>query len=194
MASERRHGMMARHIEGARFMHAWLGVLAVFISSIAWGQHQHPVEPSAYVDMQERNIKALSDEQIDALRAGRGMSLALPAELNGYPGPLHTLQLAERLHLTPQQKQNTEALFRQMQSEARALGTQVIEAEAALDRLFAESKADAGKVREASARAAHLSGELRSVHLQYHIAMRDLLTPQQIAQYVKLRGYAPSQR
>jgi hypothetical protein len=32
-----------------------------------------------------RSIKALSDQQVSDLRAGRGMGLALAAELNGYP-------------------------------------------------------------------------------------------------------------
>jgi len=55
---------------------------------------------SPYEGMQARPIKALSAEQIADLRAGRGMSLALAAELNGYPGPRHILELGEQLGLT----------------------------------------------------------------------------------------------
>jgi len=44
-----------------------------------------------YAGMQMRSIKALSDQQIADLAAGRGMGLALAAELNGYPGPSHVL-------------------------------------------------------------------------------------------------------
>ncbi len=44
---------------------------------------------SPYAGMQARPIKALSAEQIADLKAGRGLSLALAAELNGYPGPRH---------------------------------------------------------------------------------------------------------
>lgn len=40
-----------------------------------------------YAGMQSRPIKALSDKQVSDLRAGRGMGLALAAELNGYLGP-----------------------------------------------------------------------------------------------------------
>ena len=36
----------------------------------------------SYADMRTRSIKALSDQQIADLRAGRGMALALAAELN----------------------------------------------------------------------------------------------------------------
>lgn len=54
--------------------------------------------------MQARLVKALSDQQIADLRAGRGIGMALPAELNGYPGPLHVLELADALGLTPEQR------------------------------------------------------------------------------------------
>jgi hypothetical protein len=51
---------------------------------------------SPYAGMQTRPIKALSAQQIDDLKAGRGMGLALAAELNGYPGPSHVLELSEK--------------------------------------------------------------------------------------------------
>jgi hypothetical protein len=50
------------------------------------------VEP--YAGWQARSIKALSRQQIEDYLQGRGMSMALPAELNGYPGPRHVLELA----------------------------------------------------------------------------------------------------
>jgi hypothetical protein len=37
--------------------------------------------------LEQRDIKTLSNQQIADLRAGRGMGLALAAELNGYAGP-----------------------------------------------------------------------------------------------------------
>ena len=39
--------------------------------------------PSPYAGQEGRPIKALSEQQIADLRTGRGMSLALAAELNG---------------------------------------------------------------------------------------------------------------
>jgi hypothetical protein len=45
-----------------------------------------------YAGMQTRPIKALSEQQVADLQAGRGMGLALAAELNGYPGPAHVLR------------------------------------------------------------------------------------------------------
>ena len=41
-----------------------------------------------YAGQQTRAIKALSDDDIAALRAGEGMGMAKAAELNGYPGPV----------------------------------------------------------------------------------------------------------
>jgi hypothetical protein len=43
------------------------------------------------------------------LKAGRGMGLALPAELNGYLGPIHVLELSDKLGLSAEQKSRIEA-------------------------------------------------------------------------------------
>jgi len=47
-----------------------------------------------YARQQVRTIKSLSDEDIAALRKGEGMGMAKAAELNGYPGPAHVLDMA----------------------------------------------------------------------------------------------------
>src|SRR5215216_2241767 len=64
-------------------------------------QGHSPAVPAAtaspYAGLQARPLKALSEAQIADLRAGRGMTLALAAELNGYPGPLHVIELADAL-------------------------------------------------------------------------------------------------
>ena len=142
-----------------------------------------------YAGMQQREIKALSIEQIADLRAGKGMSLALPAELNGYPGPAHALELADALELTSQQRARTQALFAQMQSEAKARGDEVLAAERALDQLFKDKRATPEALTAATTQAALAQGRLRESHLRYHLSMRDLLSGDQVAQYNKLRGY-----
>src|SRR5262245_40334747 len=75
-----------------------------------------------YAGLESRPIKALSAQQIADLRAGRGMGLALAAELNGYPGPAHVLELADRLALSDEQRAKVQALFDAMKSEAVPLG------------------------------------------------------------------------
>lgn len=149
------------------------------------GKHHSP-----YAGLEKREIKALSNEQLAELRAGRGMGLALPAELNGYPGPLHVLELAERLELTPDQRARTQFLFNEMQRKAAAIGDRMIESEKRLDALFALRLATHEKLTAATTEAASLQGELRATHLSYHIEMNNLLTPKQVAQYAQLRGYS----
>jgi hypothetical protein len=90
-----------------------------------------------YAGMQARAIKASSAEQIADLKAGRGLSLALAAELNGYPGPRHVLELVEQLGLTDQQRADVQRLFDDMTAEAVPLGERLIAQEAELERLFA---------------------------------------------------------
>ena len=75
-------------------------VIALFAGAALAQHHQHKHGSSPYAGMQSRAVKALTDQQIADLRAGRGMGLALAAELNGYPGPMHVLELADRLSLS----------------------------------------------------------------------------------------------
>src|SRR4029078_10845246 len=71
-----------------------------------------------YAGLQERSIKTLSDHEIADVTAGRGMGLALAAELNGYPGPIHAIELASELHLSPEQITKFKAFYEAMKSEA----------------------------------------------------------------------------
>lgn len=145
---------------------------------------------SPYAHLELRPVKALAPEQVEDLRAGRGMGLALAAELNGYPGPRHVLELVEELRLSPEQRAKTEALFAEMRAGAVDLGERVIAGESALERMFAEGQADEASVQEAALALGELQGTLRAHHLRYHLAMHALLTPEQGARYQELRGYA----
>jgi Spy/CpxP family protein refolding chaperone len=163
---------------------ALLAILLAVTPAAADTAHHMP-----YAGLEARDIKALSPEQLADLSAGRGMGLALAAELNGYPGPRHVLDLARELALTPEQQRRTAALFDAMQQEAGALGARLIEAERALDRLFADKRATSDAVSAAARAAGTLEGELRAAHLRYHLAMMDVLTVEQVATYNHLRGY-----
>jgi Spy/CpxP family protein refolding chaperone len=142
-----------------------------------------------YAGWQARPIKALSQGQVDDLLNGRGMGLALPAELNGYPGPRHVLDLAARLKLSPEQRDRTKALFEKMRARAVVLGERIVAGEQALDRLFETGRASEPAIQDATLEIGRLQGELRALHLGYHLTMRDVLTSDQIATYQRLRGY-----
>ncbi|MBA3446034.1 MAG: hypothetical protein H0T56_00200 [Pseudaminobacter sp.] len=146
--------------------------------------------PSLYSGMETRRVKALSEEQIADLEVGRGMGLALAAELNGYPGPLHVLELAETLDLTDEQERRTQELLETMKVEAIPTGRRLIDQETMLDSLFAEKKITVASLDEATTRIAVAQGELRAAHLRYHLVMADILLPEQNALYARLRGYA----
>ena len=163
-------------------------VLALALSAFAGAALADAQSP--YAGMERRPLKALSQAEIDDLRAGRGLGMAMPAELNGYPGPRHVLDLADALALSAEQRGRTEALFGAMQAEAGALGHALLEREAAVERLFASGDADEAGLRAAVGEAARLRGELRYAHLRYHLAMRALLTQAQIALYDRHRGYS----
>src|SRR5260370_39538434 len=115
-----------------RIIFGMLFVLAVY----PFAHAQQPAAP--YAGYQQRPIKALSEQQIADLRAGRGMGLALAAELNGYPGPLHVLELADRLSLSDAQRATVQALLAALKAEAVPLGETLIAREADLDRQFTD--------------------------------------------------------
>lgn len=164
------------------------GSLAVALlagQAAAQTQHEQP-----YAGMQTREIKALSREQMDDLAAGRGMGLALAAELNGYPGPRHVLELATQLALTDEQRASVQRLFDSMRGEAIPLGKQLVSAEKDLNRAFAERTINPQRLQAMTAAIAEKQGELRNSHLKYHLATAALLNPDQLRHYNELRGYA----
>jgi hypothetical protein len=140
--------------------------------------------------MQHRPIKALSDQQVEDLKSGRGMGLALAAELNGYPGPLHLLELADQIALSPTQRASIRALFEAMKAEAVALGEKLIAQEAGLDRQFADRSVTPDSLRSATGAIGATQAELRHAHLKYHLSAAAIVSPEQTRRYLELRGYA----
>ena len=157
------------------------------IASIAFVTSVHAQTP--YAGMQARSIKALSDQQIADLGAGRGMGLALAAELNGYPGPSHELELADKLDLSADQRASMQRLFDAMKAEAMPLGSKLIEQEADLDKQFADRTVTLESLRATTAAVAATQGMLRETHLKYHLSTGSILTPSQMTKYAELRGY-----
>jgi hypothetical protein len=151
-----------------------------------------------YAGQQTRAIKALSDDDIAALRKGEGMGLAKAAELNGYPGPVHVLALATQLGLSEGQRHDVQKVFDRMSAAAKPLGGELVAQEQALDQLFAKGEITPDRLAATTAAIAELQGRLRLVHLSAHLETRALLKADQIARYEQLRGYgqlqAPAQR
>ena len=146
--------------------------------------------PSPYAGQESRAVKALSERETADLLAGRGMGYALAAELNRYPGPSHVIELADKLALTAAQRKRTQEVFEVMQSQAKAIGAEIITAEQKLDTVFATGTIDQASLTVQTAALGQLYGQWRATHLAAHIEMKTLLTPQQIAAYDHMRGYS----
>ena len=123
---------------------ALAALVACLASAALTGAHAQTTVTPPYAGQQSRNIKALSEQDVAGLIAGQGAGFAKAAELNGYPGPMHTLELEGPLGLRPDQVAASEALMVAHKARARALGVTLVEAERELDapRGYAGAKAD----------------------------------------------------
>lgn len=162
------------------------GVGVALASQAVWGQDL----PSPYATIADREIKALSAEDMRQLEAGDGMELALAAELNGYPGPKHLLELADSLGLSEAQRSGVGGIRLAMLAEARSLGREIVARERELDRAFADHAIDVAGLEALTVELGRLRGALRFVHLRAHLATMPLLSEAQVATYTRLRGYA----
>jgi Spy/CpxP family protein refolding chaperone len=149
---------------------------------------------SPYAGQELRGIKTLSQDDIEGLLAGTGTpfgGMAKPAELNGYPGLRHVLDAVEavELKISDKQKQQIEKLYQEMKAEAIKLGQQIIGLEKEIDDAFSNKNVTEELLKEKITQSAELYGQLRVVHLKYHLSMVDILTQQQIDEYNELRGY-----
>ena len=145
---------------------------------------------NGYAGQQTRAIKALSEQDIAGLLDGQGAGYAKAAELNGYPGPAHTLELQDRLGLRPDQVSASVALMAAHKARARALGAALVDAEGKLDALFAAQQASRVSIDNATHEIGALQARLRAEHLATHLTQTALLDVHQIARYNTLRGYA----
>jgi Spy/CpxP family protein refolding chaperone len=167
---------------------SWILATLLAISAPVFAQHGH----SSYAGQEKREVKALSHEEIQALLSGQGMGLAKAAELNHYPGPKHVLDFGARLPLSEAQRAETQRIYDRMHQEAVRLGALIVDKEKELDRLFAAQAAQSDTLRSLTKQLAQLQGELRFVHLQAHVEMKRLLSPEQVEAYDALRGYTAS--
>lgn len=145
---------------------------------------------SPYASQERHDIKSLSPQEVTALLTGQGAGFAKAAELNGYPGPAHVIELADQLVLTPQQLKSTQQLMHEHKERARRVGSEVVAAERALDQLFGERRADAAAVENAAERIGLLQAQLRAEHLNAHLLQTAMLSAEQARRYTELRGYA----
>ncbi|TVZ37158.1 LTXXQ motif family protein [Alteromonadaceae bacterium 2753L.S.0a.02] len=164
-------------------MQVYLGVIIFCCSLLATAETQ------PYAGHQNRPIKALSPQQVQDYLQGKGMGLAKPAELSGYPGPAHVLDLSEKLELSDEQLQQTQRLYEQMLRDAKRLGEEIVTLEKQLDYLFVSGAIEETQLSDIVHKIGKLQTQLRLVHLAAHLKQKALLTPHQVHTYNRLRGY-----
>jgi Spy/CpxP family protein refolding chaperone len=124
------------------------------------------------------------------IASGRGFGMAFVADHNGYPGPLHVLELKDRLKLSAEQEATVRTMMAAMFAESRPKSARLLESESKLRQLFASGQADEAAVRAAVAEVEKQRTEVRLVHVMAHLRMRDVLTDEQRRVYQEARWSA----
>lgn len=166
-----------------------VSLLTIFIASCGGTHDQHTHTQSPYNGEEKREIKAISETDVQNYLEGNGMGLAKAAELNGFPGPKHILENESNLDLSAEQKRAVQSSFDKMKTRAADLGKQIVEGEKHLDKLFGNSEITSEILQNKTQEIAKLQGDLRNLHLQAHLEMKQILSPEQVDKYNRLRGY-----
>lgn len=134
-------------------------------------------------------IRSLTPDEIAQIERGEGAGFALPAELNGVPGPRHILDLAAELELSPEQHAQVDAIAGEMRAAVIPAGERYLAALHVLEAAFRSGTMTEMELAEQVAEVAQREGELATAHLWAHLRTAQVLTPEQIAAYNQLRGY-----
>jgi len=134
-------------------------------------------------------IRALSAEVVEQIRQGQGASFALPAELNGVPGPRHVLDLAEELDLSADQQTQVQEVYDRYLVDVIPAGERYLAAAQALEEEFRAGTVTEEELPGLVAEVSRREGELVTIHLTAHLRTAGILTSEQIAAYNTLRGY-----
>ena len=147
---------------------------------------------SPYSGQEIRVIKSLSDNDVQSLQNGTGEAfggIAKLAELNGYPGPRHVLDIAQELQLTDRQRMEIELIYQNMSNNAKSIGSAIIGVEQDMDEAFANKTITEEDLIALLDKSANLYGQLRFVHLSAHLDTAQIMTTEQIQMYNEMRGY-----
>jgi Spy/CpxP family protein refolding chaperone len=148
------------------------GLLAAGDALAQHGGHQHGSGQG------HQAAQACLEQYKQVVGEGRGFGMAFAADQNGYPGPMHVLELKDKLKLTSEQETKVRELWAAVKAEVPK-STRLLEAERRLERIFAERSATEPAVRAAVAEVERARTEVRLVHLLAHLRTRDLLTDEQ---------------
>lgn len=140
-------------------------IITVFMIATIVIAQDSTATPSGYETLLYTEIRGISEDDIEGYRTGAGLGFALPAELNGYPGPRHTLDFSTELELDDGQLDKIQGLYDDMLPQAIELGEQILQAEAELELAFREETVSLESLETQLDIIASLRADLRYVHL-----------------------------
>jgi LTXXQ motif family protein len=158
-------------------MRTWLAIgIVLAATTLAGAQHRHDGGQGSEPHLAAQQCQT----QFEAVIAdGRGFGLAFVADQEGYPGPLHVLELKDRLRLSHDQERAMQQMMDAMFAESKPAAARLLAAERRLRSLFATATADEPSVRAAVADVERAHSEVRLVHLLTHLKTRHHLTDEQ---------------
>jgi Spy/CpxP family protein refolding chaperone len=129
-----------------------------------------------------------------SLENAEGAGMAAYADVNGYPGPRHVLEMQALLGLTDDQVKDIESISDEMSEKARVKGEAIIAEEGKLASVFASGTAQQDEVEHLAVTIGSLRGELRAIHLIAHIQAAQVLTDKQRELYTIQRYSAHNEK
>lgn len=148
----------------------------------------------SFMMVSQASAQAVIPPDKESLLKGLGMGLASYAEENNYPGPKHVLDLKEQLALSRDQIKKAETLANLVSVSAVAKGEEIVQAEEELNKMFEEGKINEKSLRPKLEQIGKLRADLRFIHLQAHLRMKQILSADQIKRYNELRGHEATQQ
>ena len=187
--------LVSRLLLGGLLTAGVIGAAAAQESTPESGRGHHPIQAapagSPYAGRYDPDVppRALTAEEIDQIERGQGAGFALPAELNGVPGPRHVLDMADELGLSAAQRTRVQAISDDMGEAAISAGQRYLDGAQRLEEDFRLGTLTEAELPDRVADVARLAGELAAAHLLAHLKTADVLTAEQIVEYNRLRGY-----
>lgn len=160
-------------------------ILAAALTGAALLVTQHTYSKSQHY---EQCRYLYTDNEIQDLLDGEGISVSHDGELNQYPGPRQVLAAAEELALSPQQKTKIQAIYDRMRLDTVTVGRAIQEQERELEQLISTGGSTAAAdlvVRE----VAEKHQKMRDIHLAAHVQVKNQLTPEQLEEYHRLHAH-----
>src|SRR5262245_54501242 len=146
-------------LRGGQAMKTGMAVAIVLAAtSLAGAQHVHEGARGG-----EPHLVALRCQQQfeQVIADGRGFGVAFVADQEGYPGPLHVLELQDRLRLTRDQEREMQQMLDAMFARSRPAAARLLASERRLRALFAGGSTDEATVRAAVADTERARADLR---------------------------------